>query len=362
MSKTNKIKKEENEKAMKQIMTGCNVGIDGLAKFITQSGVIVKPHIGRYRVKIALPKQVVVKPNSQEDEDFYNTYVTQGTLNFIPKEDDKALLAIESSTRGKVKALAVACDQTFMVANVYATEYLPYFNEQKQRYMERKESILAKWDILVKNFQSSLDAYLTRHEVPNKEELIHEKMAALPTKEEYARSFDFSVRLTAFPVEENIHMFNKTLANQVKDSISETKMNFVKEMIGTLLGETFSTVASSLQTCNRLGEVKYQQIKPFSALKNKIRANNFLELKVLDDIIDDIDDICDMDYKKDTNFDDVIFAMEKLLATCYGFLKDSELDEYIDLSATEYSELKLSTIYSLLNPKATITKNIANYQ
>ena len=123
------------------ILKGSNVTIDQLAKFISKSGVIVKPHIGRIRRRVALPKELLgsVSTDVDEDNDFFKEYITQGTLNLIPKSDEKKLISLESSVRSQVNKLSIACDGTFMIADVYANEYLPYFNEKKMEYFKKRD-------------------------------------------------------------------------------------------------------------------------------------------------------------------------------------------------------------------------------
>lgn len=350
------------DKNTQEILKGSNVTIDKLAEFIAKSGVIVKPHIGRIRRKIQLPKELLGTVSSneeQEDNEFYNEYITQGTLNLIPKSDEKKLLSIETSVRNQVGKLAIACDGTFMTSDVYAEEYLPYFNKKKVEFFNKRDEIVSKWEILIDIFKTKLEAYLDRRNITNKNQIISQVMRSIPTKKEFADSFYMEVKLTAFPVEDNIDMFSSTLANQVKQSITETKIEFVTEMVGTLLGETFNRINQMLNFYSEKGEIKNQQMKPLKTLRKDLIKNNILGLDLINDITNEfltlekigLDDV-----------DDVAEQAELIMVKTYGFMKDIGLDDYMDMSNLAICEMDLARMYVSINPNSVVANSIVNME
>lgn len=349
-------------KTTTDILKGSNVTIDSLAKFISQSGVIVKPHIGRIRKRVQLPKELlgtVSSDETEEDNDFYKEYITQGTLNLIPKSDEKKLSSIETSVRNQVGKLAIACDGTFMTSEVYAEEYLPYFNQKKMEFFNKRDEIVSKWEVLIGIFKTKLEAYLDRRNIVNKHQIMSKVMSNIPTKREFADSFYMEVKLTAFPVEDNIDMFSSTLANQVKQSITETKLDFVKELLGTLLGDSFNRINALLLFYAEKGEIKNQQIKPLKMLKKDLIKNNILNIDLINDIIEEFTILEKIDLYTP---DDVAEQAENILVKTYGFMKDIGLDNYMDMSNLAISEMDLSRLYLSINPNSVVANSIVNME
>lgn len=344
------------------ILKGNNVNIDQLAKFISKSGVIVKPHIGRIRRRVALPKELLgsVSTDVDEDNDFFKEYITQGTLNLIPKSDEKKLVSLETSVRSQVNKLSIACDGTFMIADVYANEYLPYFNEKKMEYFKKRDEIVGKYDILINIFKTRLESFLIRRNISNKDAIIANVMKTVPDKQTFADSFYMELKLTAFPVEENIDMFSNTLASQVKQSISETKLDFVKEMLGSLLGETFNGINKMLLFYQKNNVIKQQQITPLMNIKKKLIKNNILDLDLIKDIISEFTTLSKIDLEE---ADDIAEQAEIIMTKTYGFLKDTGLDGFINTTGDlAISEMDLVQLYASMNPNSVFAQSVINME
>lgn len=341
------------------IMKGSNVTIDELSKFISKSGVIVKPHIGRIRRRVSLPKELLgSSANKKEDDEFFAEYINQGSLNLIPKSDEKKLIAIETSVRSKVAKLAIACDGTFMTSDVYAEEYLPYFNQKKVEFFEKRDEILAKWDILIDVFKTKLEAYLDRRNVTNKSAIMAEVINSIPSKSTFKDSFYMEVKLTAFPVEENIDMFSSTLAAQVKQSITDTKLEVVREMLGTLMGETFERVNAFLNFYYEKNIINEQQVKPLRTLKKNIIKNNILEHDLVKDIISELSILEKMPISTDDDYDNIAEQAENILVRTYGFMRDIGLDEYIKVDNLALDETAMAQLYLNINPNSVVANEL----
>lgn len=340
------------------VLQGSNVKIDELSKHISKSGVIVKPHIGRIRRKVALPKELLGTVNSsdqKEDEEFFREYITQGTLNLIPKSDEKTLVSIETCVRQQVGKLAIACDGTFMTSQVYKDEYLPYFNEKKTKYFEKRDEIVAKWDILVQNFKTKLETFLDRRNITNKQAIVNGVMSNVPSRQAFSDSFYMEIALTAFPVEENIDMFDSIVADQVKNSITNTKLTLVKEMLGTLLGETFTRINNMLIFYRDNAEIKNQQVKPLRELKKNLIKNNILGHELIDGIVQELTTLEKIDIN-DT--DCVAEQAEIVMVKAYGFIKDTGLDEYIKKDDLAMTELDMARQYITMNPNSVVIQTM----
>ena len=349
-----------NMENINEILKGSNVKIDELSKYISKSGVCVHPRIGRKRNKVSLPKALmgtVSAADEAEDTEFYNEYINQGTISLIPKSDEKKLISIETSVRSKVSQLAIACDNTFMTADVYANEYLPYFNQKKKEYFEKRDEIVAKWDLLVDVFKTKLNAYFDRRNIINKQELMKNIISNIPTKNEFSSSFYMELRLTAFPVEENIDMFSSTLAAQVKNSITETKMDFIVEMMGNLLGDAFNNLNKMLLFYRDNGEIKNQQMKYVKTMKKSLVKNNLLGLDMINDIINDITALENISIDE---YDEIAENAESILVKTYGFIKDTNLDSFIDTTNLAITEMDMARAYVMINPNSTVVKSMLN--
>lgn len=340
------------------ILKGSNVQIDNLSKFISKSGVIVHPHIGRLRRKVALPKELLGNVNSadkKEDDEFYSEYITQGTINLIPKSDEKKLISIETSVRNQVKKLAIACDGTFMTSEVYVDEYLPYFNQKKTEYFEKRDEILAKWSVLIDIFKTKLEMFLDRRNISNKQAIMNHVVANIPTKNDFANSFYMDVALTAFPVEENVDMFSSAVADQVRRSITDTKLVVVKEMLGTLLGDAFMKINDLLIYYRDNGEIKKQQMKPIRELKKNLIKNNILKHELIQNMVEEFTILEKVDVE---DCDALAEQMERILAMAYGFLKDTGLDEYMKASDYAIDEFDMARMYIGINPNSAVVQEM----
>ena len=338
------------------LLLGSNVTVDELSKFISQSGVIVKPHVGRVRKKITLPNELLGSVSAADkaaDNEFISEYITQGSLNLIPKSDERQLTSLETSVRSKVKQLAIACDGTFMPSDTYLKEYLPYFEEKKKKYLEKRDEIADKWSMLVDAFKMKLNAYLDRRHIPNKAAILAQVYANLPTKTEFVDSFYMDVSLTAFPVEENISMFSSEVADQVRKSITDNKVQMVSQMLGTVLSDAFDCINKFITYYNEKGVINKQQVMPLIDLKHRMIKNNILSHAWITNIIDHLAELETMYKCKTSDADDLVEMAEEILAKVYGFAKDVEVDNYLDLNNSCLPEESLASIYVALYPHST---------
>ena len=341
----------------RDLLKGAKVKIDNLSKYLSKSGVIVKPHIGRSRKKFCLPKELL-GDNTKEDDEFFNDYINQGNINFLPKSDENDLTEI--AVRNKVKKVAIACDGTFMTADVYNQEFMPFYEEKRKEYFKKRDEIAKKWDVLVAAFFTKLEAYLSTRNISDTQaiSIINIMKASIPSKEEFKNSFYMELELSSFPVEANVDMFSDEVAKQVKKSITETKVLVVKEMLSNLMISVFDRMNTFIAYYNTNGVLKYQQMKPVMKLRDDLVKNNLLDHPLINRLVDDLSKMVKMPLDTDNEIDSVVEQAEIVLVNSYGFLADCGLLDNLDMSKCVMSEMDISNLYLAINPNSVVARNV----
>ena len=73
----------------------------------------------------------------------------------------------------------------------------------------------------------------------DKENLITNVMRKVPSKEEYGDSFYMDLRISAFPVMENLDMFDDSIREQIQDGMTNESIQSMYQIIGNGLDEIF---------------------------------------------------------------------------------------------------------------------------
>lgn len=338
-------KSKTTKTAINKMLKGIRgVNVENFSTYLQQTGVIVEPHVGRLRRRFALPKEVLgIKSN---EDDFYNSYVMGGTFSLLTKNDENALASIETAVRHTVKKYAIGYDGKYMPIDTYKDEYLPYFNEKKEKYFSKRDEIASKWDEIVKTFKTKLDDFLENNSELSDEELARLKTgvyASIPSKEQFVDSFYMNVSLSAFPVPANLSLLDGSISDEIKDSIARNSVETLYEVLGNLMNDAFKSINGIVTYYNERGSVSRKFNSVTNDLIKRLQKNNILKHRLIDEIINDIKDL-----NETADDDDIIEKCELIMSKIYGFAVETKTEDYIDFSNSQLNVGAMYTIYTSL--------------
>ena len=247
----------------------------------------------------------------------------------------------------QLKKLAIGYDSKYIPINIYKNDYLPYFEEKKEKYFERRDLIVSHWDETIKSFKTKFEEFLES----KSEDLSDEEMSQIretvynniPTKEHFKNSFYMDLSLSAFPVVSNLSILDESISDDVKDSIIRNSVSTLYEILGNLMSDAFKTVNGILVYYNDNGELSRKYKCMLSDMSERLAKNNILKHVLIDELINDFKKII-----SEEDEDSVIEKCEIAMAKIYGFSHQIKVEDYIDFEKSEMNIPLLHTIYTSL--------------
>lgn len=320
------------------------VNVENFSTYLQQTGVVVEPHVGRLRRRFALPKEVLgIKC---KDNDFYSDYVNGGSFSLLTKQDENALSSIESAVRHAVKRYAIGYDGKYMPIDAYKDEYLPYFKEKQEAYIQKRDDIAAKWDETVSTFKNKLEEFLEKNveltdvEIETVKKNVYD---SIPTKEQFVDSFYMNVSLSAFPVPANLSLLDESISDEIKDSIARSSVETLYEVLGNLMNDAFKTINGIIFYYNEKGGISRKFKSVTTDLIKRLQKNNILKHVLIDEIVQDIKKL-----NEEEDEDDIVEQCELIMSKIYGFALETKTDTYIDFSNSQLNVGAMYTIYTSL--------------
>ncbi|CCL32429.1 TPA: hypothetical protein UL242_002353 [Clostridioides difficile] len=341
------IKRERNEEKTNELLQGLkdkNVTIENIDKYLNEQGVSVDVHVGRHRNKVKINPALfgVDVEQNEELKSFFTDYMKPGALCFIPQIYEKKLATIESSLRTKKLEMAIGYYGKYMPIEVYY-EYEEFVEMKKKEYFQLRDEVVSIWNNLMSSFEAKLDNSLEALSAISKEEIKETIMKKMPTKDKYYNSFYVETSLKAFPIMENIGLFDDRLEEKVREEVKKDSINAIYEIISQIMGEAFSCINKAYNYYNKNGHITNKYLISLQKLMHKMASKNILKNKLIDDIIYAIKELV-----KDENLEDIAQGLEVILAQIYSFAKDIEIESLIDLSECELDEEQLLSLYDLV--------------
>lgn len=330
------------------------VGLEDLAHYIRKQGLIVKEHIGRKRNYVEInPKVFGVDVNEKGDElkEFFKQHLQMGKLNFIPKEDEKKLVNIESSLRMQRRRACIGYDDSFMTLDSYEA-FKKEFDEKKKEYFQVRDSILTRWDVLMNRFKEILWISLEQLNAIDKSSLFKTIMAKVPSKDDYKNSFYMELSLKAFPVTENLDMFRDDIKDQIQDGLNADTVGTLYEIIGNTLDDAFENVSKVLEGIGEHGKVANKTLGAVKKTAERIAQKNIFNNPKIDEIKTDILEMT----RQGSDVDAIAEYGENILAEIYGYAHELGIDSCIkSLYKSPLSAEELEEVYERLASARTKT-------
>lgn len=332
-----------SEKVLEDVLglSGERVYVEDLDKILHQRGVIVKVHIGRMRGNFELsPKLMGIKMTPSVSK-FFRSYVQNGKLSFLDSQTVMELERIENRVRMMATRMSIGYDNTFMPIETYK-EFKAYLEEQRGYYFQKRDEILSRWEELKINFQNTLietlkDLHASKEEV---QKIFEGIMKKYPSKEQFRDSFYMKTSLRAFPVMENLTLFDEDLSAEVKESAVKENLKLVREVVGVCLDDLFNAA-------NKVHVALHQKSKLESRTKGSlkktislVRRNNILKHQKVEELASKLEELANTQDR----YDGMELA-EVVMAGSYGLAKELDLLEFIDLKDTNVAEDDLEILY-----------------
>lgn len=327
---------------------GIDVNIRSLAKFMACAGVLVTPHVGRMRGYVSLPGSVYgVKPEkmSESGSAFYHERVSQGHLNFIPREDEAYLATLEKRLRRAVENYSVS--DGFMPMAAY-DNLKSDFEDIRTAYYAKKDEIVSRWDTILDEFEVGAREMLNGMRLAKRmqEQVLNEFMAEVPSRTEYSRSFKMSLRVHAFPSEVNEELtgLQNTVAADVletwKDDVVSTAILSIERQIGIGWDKMLSAMRQYLKD----NAIKGTTINALLRYAEEMKWKNVFNNPAITDLSQSLAAL-----KGVIVVEEKAEIIEDALVSLYDYAKTARLE--LDWKGSPYSQ---QTLEDMLNVKRTM--------
>lgn len=333
--------RQETEELLKGLAgDDIEVSIENIDKFLQQQGVLVKIHIGRARNYIEVNPKIfgVDVDKSEELNEFFSEYIKNGTMNFIPNSDEKVLHNIEAKVRTKRDRMAIGYDNEYMPLEIYK-EFKDYVDKAREEYLEVRDSILDRWNDLIARFKGVLRASLSDMNALNKEAIYEQIIGKLPTKEDYKNSFYMRIGLRAFPVSQNLNLFDDEISSQIKETLLQDSVRSVHEILGNTLADCFTSVNAILISYDKSNKIAHKTMAGLKEGAKRIRQKNLFKNPFIESIAKDMESMTKL-----SSDDEVVEKAEIVVCKIYGYSQEINITT-LPLNKSAIDQEDMITIY-----------------
>lgn len=317
-----------NDAATNSMLSGLgSVPLENVNAYFNEAGLLARMHIGRKRIRIAIPKEWLL---GDKNDEFRKNNIVAGTITVLSAADEAELQRLENAVRNKVKSLAIGMDGKFIPIEVYKNDFRPFFDDIKAEYFALRDKIVGNWDQIVGDFEVALHNYLVT--LPTyTPELEKGLMANVPTAKEFARSFYMDVQLSAFPVVENISILDPSVADELRESAKNQAVGMVYEIMGTILNDVNRTLSEKILEHGEGKEFNGRTASSLAKLCGRVTKNNILQHPIVADITRDLNEIISLvESRKNTLRisaqaaidENIIEKMEEVMVYIFGFANE----------------------------------------
>lgn len=335
-----------SEKVLEDVLglSGERVYVEDLDKILHQRGVIVKVHIGRMRGNFELSPKLMGIKMTPSVRKFFRSYVQNGKLSFLDSQTVMELERIENRVRMMATRMSIGYDNTFMPIETYK-EFKAYLEEQRRYYFQKRDEILSRWEELKINFQNTLiETLKDLHDLHASEEEIQKIfegiMKKYPSKEAFRDSFYMKTSLRAFPIVENLTLFDEEISSEIKESAIKESLRLVREVIGVCLNDLFNAANQVHVALEQKSKLESRTKGSVKKTVSSVRRNNIFSHRKVEELASKLEELANTQDR----YDGMELA-EVVMAGSYGLAKELDLLEFIDLKDTNVAEDDLEILY-----------------
>lgn len=325
-----------------------NISVENINKYISQQGVVVRISIGggnnSYRIS---PKIYGIKEDKLIEEgnikEFFDDHVRNGSIVFVPKHYKEKLNSIESKIRGKVRELSIGYNNSFIPISSYP-EFIEYFENCREEFFEVRDELVEKYSFMCHRFINIARKSLEDLDAKDAREELEKIISKLPSKEKFSDSFRFDKEVSAFPIEENITLFdNEEIIEEIKKTTEKTSNNLIIDSTINIINEGMTSLSAVIKSAIDSGKIHQRSMYGLKNSIKKMGVKNIFANPKLDKIKSEMSEI------PLTDDDSAVELAEKLLAELYNYSVELGIENEIDLEGCLLSRKRLMEIYEFYN-------------
>ncbi|WP_180954302.1 hypothetical protein [Bacillus sp. M6-12] len=347
---------------------GAVVGIEDLSSYIRKQGLIVSEHIGRRRnyVKVS-PKLfgVDLTTKGTETNEFFKQHMKMGKITFLPEAYETELINIESTVRVQRKRNSIGYDNKFMTIDSYnafmemvngkvekqiidGKEVFVKIPGKKEEYFATRDKIVANWDTIIARFKEIVWISLDELNALDKDKVFNTIMSRIPSKEEYANSFYMTIGAKAFPVTENLSMFDEDIQKQINEGLNQETVQTLYEIIGNTLNDAFENVCRVINTIKKNDKIAIRTLGSVKNTAKRIAQKNIFNNPKIDAIRDSILEMLNLSVNPEAMCEEA----EAIASMIYGYAKELGIEDTINLKSSPLSEDELLELFEMIEGKS----------
>ena len=325
---------------------GMDVSVENLAQYIRTQGLIVKVHVGGGKSVYELsPKAYGIDEDNlgSETKELLAKHVKRSKISLLPNTYSKKLENLESNLRMQCRRNSIGYDNSFMPMETYK-EFVEFFKETQKEYMAVRDEIMDKYDFLVKRFKEitriSLEE-LNAIDLEGQYNKIVGRFGGEPGdpayekfKEKYKNSFYMSLSVKAFPVTENLDMFEDDIKRQIQDGLNQETVQTLYEIIGNALNDAFTSVAKIINSAQKNdGKVAPRTLGSIDDCIKRVKQKNIFANAKINSIIQDVEVMM----ANSSDSDILLQNAEIVLSKIYSYAVDLQIGYLISLKDSPLS-------------------------
>lgn len=314
-----------DEKITKTLIKGLaseKVTVDNLSEYFGKQCLFVGVHQkNQADRKITLSDLLMQHGVSDETMEFFAEYKNRTQVSIFPTREMKKVHSIFQSVRHKRDVCSFGRNG-LMTAETYKDIFRPFYLDKVQELEETVTALSKGYDTYVSAFKKGFERMLEDVGVSEEDAGTIKKdvYRSIPRKEDLDSMFGLQLSLKAYPVITSISLLDGDISSDVKDSISETAIESVYEILGTSLSNAFKQVNDILVYYQRTYKLKDSDRKKVQILAAKLAKENLLKNVLISELSDGLKEII----SATSTDDEVAEQLEDTLCKIYKFATETD--------------------------------------
>lgn len=320
-----------------------SVEVEEIDKYITQQGVIVRFSVGGGRNSYYVSSKIYGVNESELSDDskeFMGEHMRDGRISFVPRAYEKKLRAIESRLKKKLREMAIGYEGSFIPLNSYP-DLKEHYEECRKEYFEIRDELVERYPDMFRRFVQIAKQSLKELDAQDAEKELMSVIDKIPNQEKFKESFRMDMRVSAFPVSENLDMFSPEIQEDIVSGSQKNSEQLILEATISVINEGFSSLSSVLRSGIKNGRIHQRVLYGLRNGANRMAEKNIFANPTLSKIRDEISLIPDL------NADSAIETSERLLAKLYNYAIELRIDEEVNTGNCPLTPDELIALYEI---------------
>ena len=317
---------------------GIEIRVGSLARYTAENGVLVGISCGRFTLP---PKLLGIRPEKWDKgaQTFFGDHVSMGRLNMVPKELEDRLNQLD--TRARRVLYSHTLNGSYMPLTEFE-EFKGEFEEVREEYFRTIDLVVAQWDTIRANFLAGVEkiietkgkrAMLKR----DREKLLRELTARIPTAQEYRARAKMEVTVRAFP---STGGTATGLAPDLQDLVDQTwkddvTANIVRS-IESNLGEIFAKACTIATDYGKTGKVNTRSLNTLVRSASRVKKMNVFANPMLEKLAGSLSAITNDD------MDRAEWQVEEAIVDAWNYARSTGIT--LDMALCPFDEKALESM------------------